>query len=406
VCVFLSLSLCVSAWWGQEAQQLTAVHGGGGGRWFALWRVGSGDSHVTDTTLELLPTTTAPLSARAAYTDPDADAAASVIAAVPDNHAPPQATPQAIEEVLERSESKGDLIQAPASAAAVRAGLAAFPGLARELAAIEAASSLPVTDDLAVVLLYLCLLRGPLGRAPTTVAEDEAFSLYIHKRYRTYTWLAPLRGSLSFFAPALLPIAAALVTLYDASLSVHSAVVMSCLFGVAGVVFGQVSGWIITGTQPNASSEAANHCQNTLLDLSEDYTKYAIYLLDLYTSADLPRTRDFAAAVAAALNVDAVENSMFLHVPRPDPREPEDPILSRARFRRLLGPLREVVAYIRSEGCTLPRDESLRVRLEVVQLREQVLTLSHTVSLLARMRVPATQHGGLSDSDHAPSSHG
>ena len=271
-------------------------------------------------------------------------------------------------------ESKREKVSQPISGV-VDACIAAFPSIAGSVAEIREYTSLPATTDRATILLYLCMVADP-KKSVLTSEQLVVFSNYIHRRYRTYLWLGLKYGTPSFFSPLLLPIFAALFIIYTPDLSAYDAAIISCIFSIAGVLFGQVSGWIITGTQPNASSEAANHCQNTLLDLSDDYASLAYFLLDLYVSME-GTLRKFAIEVARTVDMDLLTKCMFVHIPRPDPKEPEDPILSYARFARVLGPLSEVTRFINSDGTLMPMDEILRGRIEVAQLRAQVLALAH-----------------------------
>ena len=235
------------------------------------------------------------------------------------------------------------------------------------------------------MLCYLCLVdRSGLERNPFSVRQYDAFCAYIRARYKTFAWLAPMRAVPSFFLPMLCPLIVLLLALAwpmsPLSLAIATAVISS-----VEVFCGGLAGWIITGTQPNWSSEAANYAQNMLMDLTEDYSAAAYYLLDLYAS-ELKVQRFFAEEVAAACDTDKLEDAMVALIPRYDPSELEDPLLCRGRFRRLLQPLREVVAYICSQGSIVPVDANLRVRIEVSHIREEL----HMV--LARQAI-VREHG-------------
>ena len=258
---------------------------------------------------------------------------------------------------------------------------AAFKDLAPALERIEKAEYLPSNEAKAVVLCYLCAVHYNT-RMPFTRMQYEGFCDYVYKRYAAYTWLGWRRAAPSFFFPVLFPVITTFLFFYCDSLTAADDVVIGLVFSIIGTVGGQTAGWVITGTNPNVSSEAANHAQNMLLDVTDDYEALAYYLLDLYLS-DVPAMRAFASKVAAALDTDLLERIMVSLVPRPDPNEPEDPTLSRARFRRILTPLRDVTAYIRSEGCQPPLHEGLRGRVEVAHLREQVGALAARLDLVA-----------------------
>jgi hypothetical protein len=269
------------------------------------------------------------------------------------------------------------------------AGSAAFRDMTTSLVKVEQATALPFKEDKATVLCYLCSVRSR-ERKPMTDEQYEAFVSYVHKRYTTYIWLGMHRAIPSFFFPVLFPlITTALIFSYDGFTDTVNTIV-SAVFAVIGVIGGQLSGWVITGTQPNASSEAANHCQNMLMDLSDDYVAIAYYLLDLYCN-ESPKLRAFACEVAAAINTELLEEIMLGLIPRPDPNEPEDPILSRARFHRILEPLAEVVAYIQSQGCVPPVDEVLRGRIEVASLREQMDSMAQKLEVLSALLAAHTQ---------------
>ena len=263
------------------------------------------------------------------------------------------------------------------------AAAAAFKDMAGLLAQIEQVQSLPVKQDKATVLCYLCCVR-PGRRNPLTKRQVSIFVDYVNKRYKTYHWLSARLAVPSFFFPVLFPIITTALFFFTDQLSDADNMLLSALFSIIGVVGGQLAGWIITGTQPNASSEAANAAQEALLDVTDDFQSYAYYLLDLYVN-ESPRLRNFASEIAKSLNTDILEDAMLALVPRPDPDEAEDPLLSRARFHRILGPLREVVAYIHSEGCMPPVDEGLRARIEVGALREQMGSLTQRLDLVTNI---------------------
>ena len=259
----------------------------------------------------------------------------------------------------------------------------AFRDMQASLARVERATSLQVDLDRAAILCYLCSIRT-IDRKPLTDRQYEAFCDYIYKRYTTYVWLGAWRAVPSFFFPVLFPIiTTALILFYD-GMSDTVNVILSAIFAVVGTIGGQLAGWVITGTQPNASSEAANEAQNMLLDLSDDYASYAYYLLDLYCN-ESPALRTFACEVAASLDADLLEAVFFALIPRPDAAEAEDGILTRARFQRVVKPLKEVVAYIQSEGCIPPTDEILRGRIDAANTREQVSTLLQRLHLLSTL---------------------
>jgi len=232
-------------------------------------------------------------------------------------------------------------------------------------------------------LCYLCAVRTA-SRKPFTDAQHAGFCDYVQKRFTAYTWLAAPKAVPAVFFPVIFPVVTTALYFLWIGMIVVSSTLITAIFSVIAVIGGQLVGWVITGTQPNVSSEAANNAQNMLLDLTDDYEALAYYLLDLHFS-DTPAMRKLAAEVASALDVELLEYIMLQLTPRLDPSEPEDPILSKARFRRILTPLHEVVAYIRSEGCMPPFHEGLRGRLEVAHQRERVASLAVRLDLAASM---------------------
>ena len=209
------------------------------------------------------------------------------------------------------------------------AAMVAFKDLRTTLKRIEHYNALPIEEDRATQLCYLSCVR-PFNRMPITEEQHSVFERYVYARFATFRWLDAKLAVPSFFYPIIFPIIMMPLALYWSGYTNEINIILSGIFSILATLGGQLAGWVITGTQPNRSSEAANLCQNMLLDMSDDYMSYAYYLLDLYGN-DNPKLSHFAHEFAATMEVENFVDAMVSLVPRPDPLEVEDPILSRAR---------------------------------------------------------------------------